>query len=263
MTLQAVIEDKAQIPAALAEHYVEVDGKFVLDVPGMKTQGDFDNYAEALKKRFSDAGADLARKGGASLSRDDILEVVTGALSKFKPSVEPGNGKAGDGQASGDVAQRLHDLERNVASLTEENKTLTEERNSALNQSKDTTMRNALTEAAMKSGADSAGVANLVTLVQQNFELTQDGSTVTKLDAGNGVSPNMKPADYFANIARDPAFRMYWPPSKGAGADQGDGAGGGAGGDLGAGNPWTKQGWNMTEQGKLYRENKPEAERMM
>ena len=37
----------------------------------------------------------------------------------------------------------------------------------------------------------------------------------------------------------------------------------GGGGDLGKGNPWSKAGWNLTEQGKLYRSNQTEADRLM
>lgn len=265
MTLESVISDKAKIPEGLADHYVETDGVFILDVSGMKTQKDFDDYATALKKRLTDAGADFARKQGASLSRDDVLEVVEGALKKFAPGVKPdkGNGADGKGDGSGDVSARLHDVERNLAAVQKELTTTKKERDEALGKSKDTTIRNQLTQAANAAGATPEGVTNLVSLVESNFEVAQDGSVVTKLEAAGGVSPNQKPEDYFATVARDKAFRMFWPKSVGAGAD-GDGAGGpGAGGDIGKGNPWSKAGWNMTEQGKVYSANKAEGERLM
>lgn len=265
MTLEAVLSDATKIPEGLKDHYVETDGVFTLDVPGMKTQQDFDNYATALKKRFTDAGADFARKNDAGLSREDVAQLIEDGLKKFAPGVKPGdkpNGK-GDDQVPGDVSARLHDLERNVASLTSDNKKLKGERDEALGKSRDTTIRNKLTQAANTAGATPEGVGNLVSLVEPNFEVAQDGSVVTKLDAGAGVSPNQKPDDYFSAIAREKAFRMFWPASKGAGAD-GDGPGGpGTGGDLGKGNPWTKAGWNLTTQGKLYSSNKTEAERLM
>lgn len=264
MTLEAVYKDKAKIPEALVAHYVETDGVFVLDVTGMKTQKDFDDYAEALKKRLADASADFARKQGAGLSRDDVLEVFEGALKKFAPGVKPKENGAGDGNgADGDVSARLHDLERNLASVTKELDTAKKERDEALGTSRNTTIRNKLTEAANAAGATPEGVTNLVTLSEPDFELSQAGDVVTKLEARTGVSPNQKPEDYFSSVARDKAFRMFWPASKGTGAD-GDGAGGpGAGGDLGKGNPFSKLGWNMTAQGKLYTENKVEAERLM
>lgn len=268
MALEAVYKDKAKIPAGLEAHYKEVDGVWTLDVTGMKSQKDFDDYAEALKKRLTDAGADFAKKQGAGLSRDDVLEVVEGALKKF---AAPGNGKgngAGDGNGkdgdTGDISARLHDLERNLASVTKELDTAKKERDDALGTSRNSTITNKLTEAANAAGATPEGVTNLVSLAQPDFELSQAGDVVTKLEARTGVSPNQKPEDYFATVSRDKAFRMFWPASKGTGADDGGGAGGpGAGGDLGKGNPFAKAGWNMTAQGKLYESNKVEAERLM
>lgn len=264
MTLEAVYSDKAKIPEGLAAHYKEIDGKFVLQANGMKTQGDFDNYADALKKRFADAGADFAKKGASGLSRDDVVEVVNKALEKFAPPGGPVKGKAnGKGSDDGDpeVGARLHDLERSVASLTEDNQKLKDERDAALGNSRDTTIRNALTESATKSGAAGAGVGNLVTLVAKNFEVAQDGTVVTKLDAGSGVSPNQKPDDYFAAVSRDEAYRMFWPKSVGAGADTG--AGGAGGGGVGKDNPWSKAGWNLTKQSAAYTADKVAAIAMM
>ena len=267
MTLEAVIQDKAKIPEGLAAHYVEKDGVFRLDVTGMKTQQDFDDYAEALKKRLTDAGADFAKKQGAGLSRDDVLEIIESSLKKFVgPGAKPGKGNgAGDGgdEPGGDVSARLHDLERNLADVTKKLDVAEKERDDALGKSKNTTIKNELTKAANAAGATPEGVTNLVTLSEPDFELSQAGDVVTKLEARTGVSPNQKPEDYFATVARQKDFRMFWPASVGAGAD-GEGAGGpGAGGDLGKGNPWTKLGWNMTAQGKLYAGNKAEAERLM
>lgn len=261
MTLEAILDDKAKIPEGFQEHYKEVDGKFVLDVSGMKTQADFDNYAEALKKRFADSAADVSKKTGAGVTRDELMETVEAALKKFSGSATAGkdNGK-GDQDPGGDVSARLHDLERNLASLKEKNDQLQKERDEALGNSRSTTIKNALTQAATQAGADPAGVANLVQLVQDKFEVSQAGDVVTKLEAGKGVTPNQAPDDYFASLARDKSFRMFWPKSVGAGADSGAGGTGPA--DL-SGNPWTKAGWNVTAQSKLFASNRAEAERLM
>ncbi len=260
MTLEAILDDKAKIPEGFQDHYKEIDGKFVLEVSGMKTQADFDNYAEALKKRYADAAADVSRKTGAGVTRDELMETVEAALAKFGKPTGQSNGKGDQGQGDGDVSARLHDLERNLASLKEQNETLQRERDEALGNSRSTTIKNALTQAATEAGADPAGVANLVQLTQDKFEVSQAGDVVTKLEAGEGVTPNQKPNDFFANLARDKGFRMFWPKSVGAGADSGAGGSGPA--DL-SGNPWTKANWNVTAQSKLYATNKAEAERMM
>lgn len=266
MTLETVIQDKAKIPTGLEAHYVETDGVFVLDAKGMKTQEDFDRYADALKKRYADAGADFAKKQGGQLSRDDIMEIVENGLKKFagEGGTPPGkaNGSGGDAKGKEDVSARLHDLERNVASLTEANSKLQGERDAALGDARSTTIRNTLSQVAVKAGVAPEGVDNLVTLVAPNFEVAQDGNVVTKLDAGNGVSPNQAPGDFFSTLARNSSYRMFWPKSVGGGADQGAGGGGGVG-DLGAENPWTKAGWNVTKQGQLFSKNRGDAERLM
>jgi len=265
MPLELQYTEQTKIPEALREYYVENDGVFMLDAPGLKTQTDFDNYADALKKRFADASADFSKRNSAGLSRDDVVEIMEGALKKFTPQNNNNNSGQGDNngnQGDGEVSARLHDLERNLASVSEELSTAKQERDDAIGNRQQTSIRNQLTQAVIKSGVIPDGVGNLVTLVESNFEEAQDGSVVTKLEAGKGVSPNQNPADYLASLARQKEFRMYWPPSQGAGAD-GSGGGAGGAGDSGSGNPWSKAGWNMTAQSKMYSSNKAEAETMM
>ena len=261
MPLPAIIDEKSAIPAGLESFYIETDGKFILQVDGMKHQSDFDNYAEALKKRFTDAAADFSKNKGTDISRDEVMAAIKAQFEKFAkpdPKAKP-NGEGGDDGNGGDVLIRLHDLERNVASSAETITKLTEERDAALGISRSTTIKNALNSAAQKAGATPEGIDNLVTLVEPNFELTQDGLIVTKLDSKQ-TSPNTSPDDFFSTAARDKQYRMFWPPSKGAGADGGDGGGGG--GDLGADNPWTIKGWNLTKQSAAYRKDAIEADRL-
>ncbi len=261
MPLAAIIEDKTAIPAGLESFYTESDGKFVLQVDGMKLQSDFDNYAEALKKRFTDAAADFSKNKGTDISRDDVAAMIKDGFANFQPPA-PGakpNGDGGD-PPGGDVAARLHDLERNAAKSEETITKLTEERDAALGASRSTTIKNALNSAAQKAGATPEGISNLVTLVESNFEITQDGQVVTKLDSKE-TSPNTKPDDFFSAAARDKQYRMFWPASQGAGADT-DTGGPGAGGDLGGDNPWTIKGWNLTKQGHIYKKDSVEAERL-
>jgi hypothetical protein len=262
MTLEAMLDDKAKIPEGFGDHYKEVDGNFILQVGGMKTQDDFDNYAEALKKRYADAAADVSRKTGAGVTRDELMTTVEEALKKAGVATAKPNGKGAGDDQGGDVSARLHDLERNLASLTEKNDLLTKERDDALGTSRSTTITNALTQAATKAGATPDGVGNLVQLIEDKFEVSQAGDVVTKLEAGGkGVTPNQPPEDYFASLARVPEFRMFWPKSAGAGADAG--SGGGGSGDLTGANPWSKAGWNVTNQSKQYTADKAEAERLM
>lgn len=260
MPLQSIIDEKSAIPAGLESFYTEADGKFVLQVEGMKSQKDFDNYAEALKKRFTDAAADFSKNNNADISHDQVAAMIKEQFEKFQ-APKPGAKPNGEGDPpGGDVSARLHDLERNAAKSEETINKLTEERDAALGASRSTTIKNALNSAAQKAGATPEGINNLVTLIEPNFEITQDGQVVTKLDSKN-TSPNTSPDDFFSAAAREKQYRMFWPASKGAGADT-DTGGPGAGGDLGAENPWTIKGWNLTKQGHIYKKDSIEAERL-
>ncbi len=260
MPLAAIIEDKTAIPAGLESFYKEADGKFVLQVEGMKSQKDFDNYAEALKKRFTDAAADFSKNNNADISHDQVAAMIKEQFEKFQ-APKPGAKPNGDGgEPGGDVSARLHDLERNAAKSEETINKLTEERDAALGASRSTTIKNALNSAAQKAGATPEGINNLVTLIEPSFEITQDGQVVTKLDSKN-TSPNTSPDDFFSAAAREKQYRMFWPASKGAGADN-DGDGQGNAGDLGGDNPWTIKGWNLTKQGHIFKKDSVEAERL-
>lgn len=264
MPLKASYSKKEDIPAGLEAFYKEAGGKWIVDVDGMKTQADFDSYAEALKKRFTDAAADLNSKNNTGLNRDDVNEIMEAAIKKFAAAKPPGSpGDNGGKDQNGELAEKLHELDRKVAALTETNVKLQTERDAAVGTSKQTTIRNELSTAAQAAKAIPEGIKNLVTLVEPNFEVAQDGSVVTKLDAGNGVSPNQKPTDFFAAAARDQGYRMFWPESKGAGAENGEHSNGGGGGDLTAANPWSKAGWNVTKQSQQYNTDKIEAGRLM
>jgi len=260
MPLAAIIEDKTAIPSGLETSSTETDGKFILQVEGMKSQKDFDNYAEALKKRFTDAAADFSKNNNADISHDQVAAMIKEQFEKFQ-APKPGAKPNGEGDPpGGDVAARLHDLERNAAKSEETITKLTEERDAALGASRSTTIKNALNAAAQKAGATPEGINNLVTLIEPNFEITQDGQVVTKLDSKN-TSPNTSPDDFFSAAAREKQYRMFWPASKGAGADN-DGDGQGNAGDLGGDNPWTIKGWNLTKQGHIFKKDSVEAERL-
>ena len=86
------------------------------------------------------------------------------------------------------------------------------------------------------------------------FEISDDGNVVTR--DGVGVAPGLDADAWLGELQeRKP---HWWPASQGGGA-RGTGGGGGFQGK----NPWTAEGWNMTEQGKLLRDKGKEyADRM-
>ena len=92
-------------------------------------------------------------------------------------------------------------------------------------------------------------------LGERVFEVREDDGAVVTRD-NVGVTPGIKATDWLAEI--QPTRAHWWAQSSGGGA----GGGGGNGGSFGK-NPWSKDNWSLTEQGKVATEKGMEtAERM-
>jgi hypothetical protein len=252
-------ESLEKVPAEHAALYVEKDGKAVLEISGIKTQADFDRYATALKARLADQAADLAAAQKAGLSRDDVVKLIR-EVATPPGTPAPGQEPPPGGKVDPANAQRVHDLERELASIKDQLGNEKQQREKAQQTATDTTIKNALTGAAAKAGVRPEAVDSFVELIRGNFEQSAEGFVVTKLEGNTiqGVSPNSKPEEVLTAIKRQPNFSYFWPESKGAGG--GPGGAGGGGGGAGADNPWSKAGWNMTAQGQAIRTNRAEAE---
>ena len=262
MELAESYESLDQVPAEAAALYVEQNGKAVLNLNGIKTQADFDNYATALKARLADAAGDLKAVKNQGMSRDEITALIKEVATTMKPPGRDDGKGGGNGADDPALAMRVHDLERELAETKEKLTTAETIGAKAKQTATTTTIRNALAGAATKAGVLPTAVDGLVQLIAENFELASNGSVVTKLEGQTvqGVTPNTGPEPFMVAIQRASDFSHFWPASKGGGA--GGGGGGGGGGSAGADNPFTRDGWNMTAQGQMIRSDRPEAERL-
>ena len=87
---------------------------------------------------------------------------------------------------------------------------------------------------------------------ERMFEITEEGQVITK--DGVGVTPGVAPDVWLSEM--QPKRGHWWPASTGGGAKGSKGA-------NFASNPWTKENWNMTEQGKiLSTQGREKAEQM-
>lgn len=272
-TLRAQYDSQDDIPEAYRPLYTERDGKFELtEVEGVKTQGDFDRFESALRKRLTDATTKLESQGGnAGLSKDELREVFSDVVKTFigdkggqgnrgrgGQGDGSGGGSGGDGNGSSDPI--MHDLERRLSAVEAENKSLKAERDQFKNEATTTKLDTQLQRAALAAGVDPKTLDMVVRLTKDDFELDNEGKAVVKLDPSiKGVTPNAAPAEYYKTISQDEIFTRFWPDSQGSGAG---GSTSGSGGALGADNPFSKAGWNKTKQAQLVRNNPSEAERL-
>ena len=80
---------------------------------------------------------------------------------------------------------------------------------------------------------------------QQQLEILEDGNVVTK--EMSGKTQGLTVQDWLAEM-RD-TREHWWGPSLGGGA-----GGGGDGGGAAGKNPWSRDHWNLTEQGKIVKD---------
>ena len=90
-------------------------------------------------------------------------------------------------------------------------------------------------------------------LGSQAFEVVE-GRAVVKEDNPFGLTPGLEPEAVLAELK--PRHPHLWPASRGGGA------GGSVNGTPATGNPWSKDSFNLTMQGKIMQENPKLAEQL-
>lgn len=257
MSLKVVMDSLDSVDESYRKLYTEKEGKFVLTgVEGVKTQADVDRLSRAAalerdehkktKEKFKpfEAFVDSADEVLAKLDKYGELEAAAaGKLdeSKINEMVE------------GRIKSRLSPLERKAKTLEDENTTLKGRLEQMEAEDKRRRVHDAVREAATKSKMIDTAVEDALVLAERMFVVTEDGRITTK--EGVGVTPDSDPTVWLTEMQQKRPH--WWPESKGAGARPGK-----DGGPGGLSNPWTHEGWNMTEQGRMYNENPERAERL-
>lgn len=251
MAFKMVLDSLDGLPEDVAKEYVEQDGKFVIQVEGMKTQADIDRLNTSVAAARTEAAGFKAK---LAMLGDRKVEDVVAILERVPELEAAAEGKLDDekinqlveGRISGKLApvtrerdaakNRVTELEVIVAGFE--------------SKEKGRTIHDQVRKAAKAAGVLDEAVEDAIMLADRTFELQDDGLAVVKVDSG--FTAGLQPKDWFADLQ---AKRPHWWP-----ATQGGGAGGNRGGAGGGSNPWSHEGWNITEQGKIYAADKGRAE---
>lgn len=256
--LKAVIDKLEDVAESLREFYVERNGKFELKVEGMKTEADVARVQTALDKERT---AHTVTKTAAKAATDKLVEFadldpheVGEKLAKLATLEAAGGGTPDQAKIDALVTQRVEaGIKSKVAPLERQLKEANEKVTASEAKigeftTKDTnrTIDDAVRSAALAAKVQPTAVDDFVSLSRGNFVVGEDGKVVTKdgLDAKTFVGDQKASRPFF------------WTPATGAGAQ-------GNGGMVdGSKNPFSRDNWNMTEQGKLVTADRAAAERM-
>lgn len=258
MALKAILDSIDDLPEDVKKEYVERNGKFELQVEiatdvGVKSFTDFSKLNGALLKERNDHKAVKERLG---LLGDRKIEDVLTQLDRIPELEAAAAGKLDETKLNelveGRLRTRIAPLERERDTL----KTQLGERDKAIDsytaKERTRTIHDEVRRAiGAQSGFQSSAVEDALMYAERMLEVTDEGRVITR--DGVGITPGVDATVWLTDMQRNRPH--WWGPSIGGGARGGNGGGGGS-------NPWTAENWNMTEQGRIYRENPSQAEQL-
>lgn len=253
MALKAILDSIDDLPDSVKSEYVEKNGKFELQVEGMKTEADVSRVAEALRKEkndfktFRDQFAPLGgRKPEEIIAQlDRIPELEAAAEGKLE-------GKKLEDLVEGRLKSRLAPVERERDQL----KTQLGEKDKIIGEytgkEKTRTIHDAVRKAATTAKVVPEALEDALILAERHFEVDDAGRVVTK--DGLSVTPGIQPDAWFSDLQS--TRKHWWGPTVGGGA------GGNRGGNSAVDNPWSDANWNMTKQGQIVVADRAKAEQL-
>lgn len=239
-----------QVPETFRSLYKENDGKAVLSgVVGLKTQDDINRLQGALDKERNDHKT--VRSTLSKLGERDINDVLAD-LDRIPALEAAANGTNIDEQIAGRLQQETAPLNRTIKTQTEELATLREQVQTYQQREVHRDINDTVGKFANKSKVIPDAVEDIQFMARSIFEKNDNGDVVAKTGIP-GVTPGITPEVWLTELQR--AKPYFWPASNLPNMGKGDGQQGGA-------NPWHKDSWNMTEQGRIVRENRSKADQL-
>lgn len=252
VSLQAIYDAIDDIPEGFRELYTEKNGKFELTgITGVKTQADIDRLQTALTKERNDhkATKDLLKAWNDTGWK---ISEVQEKLDKY-PELEAAAANAGVaneekiGQlVEARIKSRLAPVERERDQLKTD--LATRDQTIVGYQQKD--RQRAIHDSVRKAATDAkvlpSAVDDALMLAERVFDVAEDGRVTVKDQVG--FTPGIEPDVWLTEMQGKRPH--WWPESSGGGSRGSKGNGTGM-----AKNPWSKEHWNLTEQGNYIRTN--------
>lgn len=252
--LKAVYKTKDDIPAGYEDLYTEKNGQWELTgIEGIKTQADVSRVQDSLSKER--AAHKATKEAFKALDGMDLEEVIS-KLDRFEEleaAAAAGNGnKDIDAQVEARIKSRLAPLERERDNLKKENTDLNGRVQQFETEGRTRTIHDEVRAQAAKLNVLPGALDDALMLAERALVVSEDGQVVVR-EGAKGFTEAVDVGTWLTEVRET---RPHWWP-----ASEGGGAGGGNQNSTGA-NPWSKAGWNLTQQGKILTESRAKAENM-
>jgi hypothetical protein len=264
MVLKATYDNQDDIPEAHRELFTEKNEKWELTgIEGLKTTADIERISGSLTKERSDHKATKEKLKSFGDMDPAKAQADADAIGELTVKLEAAEAAAGEGKVDQAQIDKLVDakvatqvvpiqrkLEKAEKTLVEQGDAITAHELRNTNR----TITDAVRSAAGESKLIPSALEDALMLSERVFEISEEGVVLTR--DGVGVTPGIDPAVWFTEMQDK---RSHWWP-----ANQGGGAGGGSPGGpgMGADNPFSLKGWNMTAQGAVVRLDPEKAKRL-
>ena len=262
MEIEMSYSSKDDIPSGYEELYTQEEETSPWVLTGVKNmvfQKDVDDVKEALRKESKDHKDTKGKlKEWEGLDAKETREKLD-KIPELEAIAEGAKGKIDEKKMeeilTARMAQKIGPLERQVETLTgernEANVKIIDLEKQILNRDRDGIVR----DAAVDMKVIDTAVPDVLLNARVVLERNEEGRFVTK-DGIDGVTPGLDAKAYLKEMQK--ARPHWWPVSEGGGA------GGGRGGPrTRANNPFTRELWNLTEQGRIIKdEGLEEAQRL-
>jgi hypothetical protein len=255
MALKAVVEKDVfeAFSDDLKAEYKEKDGKYVLDAPeGFKSLTEFTTVHGALQKERTDH---KKSKDKLALFGDLNPDDVSVQLARIPELEIAAAGKIDEKKIDDIVNTRIHaklaPVERERDRLKVEVQTKDQTIVAFESKEKTRTIVDAVGKATRAAKVLNTAEEDALMLAERVFEVQEDGTVVTKDNVG--VTPGLTPDLWLKDMTEKRPH--WWAPSQGGGANNR-----GGGGNI-VNNPFTREHWNLTEQGVIHKQDPAKADR--
>lgn len=254
MTIKSVYDKQDEIPEVHRPLFTERNGKWeVTGIEGMKPQTAYDAVSTALQNERN-AHKETKTKLEPWSALGDPAD-IQGKLDKYPQLELAAAGKVKevtDAQLAAvraPLERTVQGHERTIAALTQENTALKQ-------REKTRTIHDAVRGAFTESKGLASAADDALMYAERVFDVVEENGVQKVVTKDNvGVVPGLDAKLWLQDMLQKKPH--WWPASNGGGAS---GSGGGARFDK---NPWSKDHWNMTEQGRVVTgQGKEKAEQM-
>lgn len=255
------ITDETLIPEGLSQYYTEQDGVWRLNVKGAKTSEDVSRVQGSLT-RVRNELKETKGKLAAYAELGDFDD-LTSRLDRIPELEAAAEGKLDESGIEAIVKKRLDaavnsataPLNRKLTKLEALNQELTTTNSDLLSRDTRRTITDNVQSALREMKALPEAYDDALLLANQEFEVDDEGKTVTR--EGSLFGAGLDPKNWLTDLM--PKRPHWFPGSVGGGARDSRGGGG-----LSGPNPWgPRPAWNATEQSRIVREKGVEYAKRM